>query len=283
MTQTDPLPTPSPGLPWYTRYGSPLVLVVGVITYVVVLLVMVSTDNINLFPTLLLVGAVTVPLSVLMLAYATDRPAPGSGAVLAFTAIAGGVIGTTTAGLLEYRTLKSLPWLGMLGVGAIEEAAKLLVPLLVLLVARRRTRGMGIVVGIASGAGFAVLETMGYGLSALIESRGNMAEVDGTLLLRGLLSPASHVAWTGLTVWALWRIGATPPVRHAVRDFVGCYLLAVLLHATWDGIDVPVVHVGVVVISLAILLTLILRSRPSREHGGTRDTVPGAPGRGFVE
>lgn len=275
MTQTSPVPAgaPAPSLPWYARFGSPLVLVVGVIAYVVVLEVMVSTDNINLFPTLLLVGAVTVPLSVLMFAYAIDRPAPGNGATVAFTAIAGGVIGTTTAGLLEYRTLKELPWLGMLGIGVIEEAAKLIVPLVVLLVAPRRTRGVGIVIGIASGAGFAVLETMGYGLVALIESKGDMAEVDGTLLLRGLLSPASHVAWTGMTVWALWRVGATPRVRHAVRDFVGCFVLAVLLHATWDGVDILVVHVGVVVISLAVLLTLILRSRHTRRHGG-----PAGPG-----
>jgi Predicted membrane protein len=280
MTQTSALPadSPAPSLPWYARFGSPLVLVVGVLAYVVVLQVMVSTDNINLFPTLLLVGAVTVPLSVLMFAYAIDRPAPGNGATVAFTAIAGGVIGTTTAGLLEYRTLKELPWLGMLGIGVIEEAAKLIVPLIVLLVARRRTRGMGIVIGIASGAGFAVLETMGYGLVALIESKGNMAEVDGTLLLRGLLSPASHVAWTGMTVWALWRVGATPHVRHAVRHFVGCFLLAVLLHATWDGVDVLAVHVGVVVISLAVLLTLILRSRHTRPDAGPAGLAEGSVG-----
>lgn len=278
MTPTFPSPrTPDPRttrLPWYARFGSPLVLLVGIATYVLVLQVMVATDNINLFPTLLLVGAVTVPLSVLMLAFALDRPAPGSGSVVAFTAIAGGIIGTTTAGLMEYRTLKELPWLGMLAVGFTEEAAKLIVPVAVLILARRRTRGMGIVIGIASGAGFAVLETMGYGLVALIGSKGNMAAVDGTLLLRGLLSPASHVAWTGMTVWALWRLGSRPPVRHALRHFVGCFVLAVLLHATWDGVDILAVHIGVVVVSLGILFTLILRSRHSRAPAGG---LPGEP------
>lgn len=277
----EPLPVPPTPvgrrrdrLPWYARFGSPLVLVVGVLTYLVVLEVMVSTDNVNLFPTLLLVGAVTVPLSVLMLAYASDPPAAGHGATVAFTAIAGGIIGTTTAGLLEYHTLKDLPWLGMLGVGVIEEAAKLIVPLLVLLVARGRTQGMGVVLGIASGAGFAVLETMGYGLTALIETRGDMALVDGTLLLRGLLSPAGHAAWTGLTVWALWRVGRTPPVRHAVRDFVGCFVLAALLHTAWDGLDVLALRIGVVVVSLAVLLALILGSR----HAAGRPDGPGTVG-----
>ena len=40
---------------------------------------------------------------------------------------------------------------------------------------------------------------MGYGFSALLAS-GSLAEVEQTLLLRALLSPAGHVAWTGLTV-----------------------------------------------------------------------------------
>ena len=234
---------------------------VGIITYIVVLEVMVSTQNINLFPTLLLVGSVTVPLSVLMLAYAKDRPAVGHGGTVAFTAIAGGVIGTTTAGLLEYQSLRALPWLGVLAVGFIEEAAKMIVPVIVFLVLGHRTRGLGIVIGIASGAGFAVLETMGYGLVTLIESKGNIGAVDSTLLLRGLLSPAGHVAWAGLTVWALWRLGADPRPRHALRDLVGCYLLAVVLHTSWDGVDLLSVHIGVVVVSLAVLLVLILRSR----------------------
>lgn len=249
------------GRPWYVRHGAFLVLVVGVATYVVVLRVMVSTQNINLFPTLLLVGSVTVPLSVLMLAYTKDRPAVGHGGAVAFTAIAGGVIGTTTAGLLEYQSLHRLPWMGVLAVGFIEEAAKMIVPLVVFLALGRRTRGLGIVIGIASGAGFAVLETMGYGLVALIESKGDIGAVDGTLLLRGLLSPAGHVAWTGLTVWALWRLGADPRPRHAVRDLIGCYLLAVVLHTAWDGVDLLPVHIGVVVVSLALLFVLILRSR----------------------
>ena len=65
------------------------------------------------------------------------------------------------------------------------------------------------IIGVASGMGFATLETMGYGFSALLSS-GNLAEVDQTLLLRALLSPAGHVAWTGLTAAALWSIPASP-------------------------------------------------------------------------
>ena len=40
------------------------VLVLGVVAYVVVLNVMVSTRNLNFFPSLLLLGAVTVPMTI---------------------------------------------------------------------------------------------------------------------------------------------------------------------------------------------------------------------------
>lgn len=252
-------------LPWYGRLGAPLVLVVGVVAYIIVLQVMVSTQNLNLFPTLLLVGAVTVPASVLLLALAVDRPAQGHGAMIAITAIAGGIVGTTSAGLLEYRALAALPWLGMVAVGFIEEAVKLIVPLIIFITARRRTEGLGVVLGIASGTGFAVLETMGYGFTALLTSHGNVADVDSTLLLRALLAPAGHVAWTGMTVWALWRAGNRPRRRHPVLVVVGAYLLAVILHATWDGAgsNLPV-HVATAAVSVAILVVLIVVSRGRR-------------------
>lgn len=104
--------------------------------------------------------------------------------------------------------------------------------------------------------GFATLETMGYGFSVLLAG-GNVAAVDETLLLRALLSPAGHVAWTGLTTAALW---AVPSSRHkglATLRAVGVFLAAVLLHAAWDGFNSLWVHVVVGTISfVALLLTI---------------------------
>lgn len=54
----------------------------------------------------------------------------------------------------------------MLGVAVIEEAAKLIVPFLVLLILPNSDRQAGVMIGIASGAGSATLETMGYGATA---------------------------------------------------------------------------------------------------------------------
>lgn len=249
-------------LPWYGRWGAPLTLVLGVAAYLVVLQVMLDTQNLNLFPTLLVVGAVTVPTAVLLVAVAVDEPAQRHGGLIFITAVAGGIVGTTSAGMLEYSTLRAMPWLGVVAVAVIEEAVKLIVPVLIFWSGRRHTAGLGAVLGIASGAGFAVLETMGYGLTALIASQGNVAVVDQTLLLRALLAPAGHVAWTGMTAWAMWRLGEHPRPRHAVWTFVGCYVLAVVLHATWDAASSSLLaHVSTAVLSIVILVGLIIASR----------------------
>lgn len=252
------MPGMTPRVPWYSRLASPLILVAGIVGYAVVLQALVTTQNPNLFPTLLLIGAVTVPLAVLVLVYGLERQPTGHAGLVALTAIVGGAIGTTSAGVLEYSTLKAMPWLGMLAVGVIEESVKLIVPVIIYLVARRRTEGLGVVLGVASGTGFAVLETMGYGFTTFVESRGDVAAVDQTLLLRAMLSPAGHVAWTGLAAWALWRLGDRPRHRHARLAMALTFVAVVLLHATWDASDVVLVHVGVAVISVCALFGAVI-------------------------
>jgi protease PrsW len=167
------------------------------------------------------------------------------------------------AGTLEYDALHRLGALPMLAVGLIEEGAKLIVPLLVLLVTRHRSPRAGVIIGVASGMGFATLETMGYGFSALLSS-GKLVAVEQTLLLRALLSPAGHVAWTGLTAAALWAVASSARKGRAVLRLVGVFVAAVLLHAAWDGFNSLWVHVVVGGVSFAALLVAIRRAhRPA--------------------
>jgi RsiW-degrading membrane proteinase PrsW (M82 family) len=267
MTTTNTV-TPHRGVRRFAWVGA---LVAGVGTYAVVLSVMVSTQNLNFFPSLLLVGAITVPLSVLIFALTGGRTNPPGGWLVAATAISGGVIGTVTAGVLEFRAVERLGAGSILLVGFIEEAAKLVVPLVVLLATRPRDPRAGVVIGIASGMGFAVLETMGYGFQELLRAR-SVAAVDDTLLLRALLSPAGHVAWTGLTVAMLWRIPSARRKGRALLAFAGAYLLAVVLHTLWDASSNLVVHVVVVVVSVTLLLVLVHRTHT--QHRGVGLAAP---------
>lgn len=242
-----------------------LVLVGGFVLFEAVRHVLISTQNPNLVPSLILLGAAVVPAAFVTFVYSLRLEFGVGGGVVALVAAVGGVVGVVTAGLLEYDTLRGLGTLPMVAVGLIEEAAKLIAPVVVVLVTRHRHRADGLLVGVAAGAGFAALETMGYGFVTLIQSSGNLAAVDGVLLLRGILSPAAHMAWTGLTAAALWQAARRGWHAAAVWRFLGVYAVAVALHTTWDSVGTTLVYAVLAALSLGLLT--VTAYRLSRREG----------------
>jgi RsiW-degrading membrane proteinase PrsW (M82 family) len=258
-----------------------IVLVVGLALFIALNQVLVTTQNPNLVPSLILLGAAVVPAA--FVAFIAGRRfvfGVGTG-VVALTAFVGGVVGVVTAGLLEFDVLRSLGVMPMLAVGLIEEAAKLIGPVAVLIFVRHRQPADGLLVGVASGAGFAALETMGYAFVTLVKSGGNILAADAVLLLRGVLSPAAHMAWTGLTAAALFAAAAQGWHARAVGRFLGVYLVAVLLHTTWDSAGSPVVYAVLAAISLGLLTytahRLAVADRAGRPAGSMSFGGPAHP------
>ena len=105
----------------------------------------------------------------------------------------------------------------------------------------------------AAGAGFAALETMGYAFTTLLSSSGSITDTVDTLLLRGFLSPAGHMSWTGVTAAALYIAAIGRGQRRRGLRFVGTFVLAVALHALWDS---QTSVVGTAVIAVVSLLAL---------------------------
>ena len=107
-------------------------------------------------------------------------------------------------------------------------------PLVFYFLGRYRSEAAGIVLGVATAMGFAALETMGYGFTSLLLSKGNLSVLDGVLLARGLMSPAGHAAWTGLVCAVPWR--ERLKVGYATFNWRvgGAFATAVILHALWD-------------------------------------------------
>lgn len=245
------------------------VLVVGLVLYVIVLRTLVHTQNPNFVPSLILLGATVIPLAFLTFAQARSGRWQVPASALVVAAFFGGVIGTVVAGTLEYNTLRGLGMLPMVLVAIIEEAAKLIVPVALLfsILARheRRLPSDGLIIGVASGMGFAALETMGYGFTALLASKGNIGAVEQTLFLRGLTSPAGHTAWTGLTAGALWAFIATPSGRRFLA-FLGTFAGAVVLHTCWDSFGGLVTYLILAAISLGWLFLALARYRTFSEH-----------------
>jgi RsiW-degrading membrane proteinase PrsW (M82 family) len=246
------------------RLGWVGVLVIGLALYFLVLRTLVETQNPNLVPAVIMLGASTVPAAFLTFAQARTGQWQVPGPVLVMTAFFGGIVGLIVAGTLEFDAMRDLGTLPMLFVALIEETAKLVVPLLVLCtVLIRRKRRMpsdGLVIGIASGMGFAALETMGYAFTALLESNGNVGALEQTLLVRGLMSPAGHTAWTGLTCGALWLLASAPSMRHALA-FLGTFVGAVALHTAWDTFGTVVAYAILALLSLGWLVLRLRRYR----------------------
>ena len=229
---------------------------------------LVETGNPNFLPALILLGAAVIPAAFVVFVYGRRLAYDVSGALLAFTALVGGVVGVVLAGVWEYHTLVGLGSMPTLTVGFAEETAKLIVPAAVLLFVGYRGAANGLLLGVASGAGFAALETMGYAFVTLIQTRGDLGTVNGLLLVRGLLAPAAHMAWTGLAAAALWEAATRGWQARALLRFVVVYLIAVGLHATWD-----IVHTGVAYIVLACIgLGLLTATTHHLAREGNRGT-----------
>jgi protease PrsW len=239
-------------------------LAYGLGLYVVVTAATAATDNVHLVPSVLMLGALLVPVTFVV--YVFERLDVGVDLLpsLATCFVVGGLVGTAAAALLEYETLRGLGVLPMLAVGLIEESVKLAIPLVLFVRKRFLDPSAGLLFGVAAGMGFASFESMGYGLVELIQSHGRLGPTETLLAVRGLASPAGHAAWTGLVCAALWRARARGPRARAWTPVVAAFCVAVLLHTLWDLTDSSALRVGVAAVSIALLAIQLRVVRPGR-------------------
>jgi len=270
------------------RKGWLQVLIAGIILFIAMEQTFILTGNINLFPAVLLLGALTIPLSFVVYIFSRERKldlgihAESPLVLVGVAFLAGGIIGVISASLLEYRALSQLNLTSLISVGLIEETGKLVVPLVVFIRGRYRTEIDGILVGVATGMGFAALETMGYGLVSFVQSSGNTSILEQVLLIRGLFSPVGHAAWTGFICAVLWRERIKRRGAKSVLLVIGAFLIAVLLHFMWNfssflssassGISILGVA-GTLIIAALSLTFLILRIRESRKYSVIVESV----------
>jgi RsiW-degrading membrane proteinase PrsW (M82 family) len=266
---------------FYKRRKWPWVLIVGILLFVAADQALRFTGNPNFFPTVLLLGSFTVPVTFVTYIYERERrldthtESPLLAATLCF--LVGGAVGVVAAGVVEFETLKSLSAPGLLGVGAIEEAAKLIFPVGLFLWGRYRSEMDGILFGVAAGMGFASLETMGYGLVSFIKAGGDINVLDQVLLVRGLLSPVGHAAWTGLVCAVLWRERQRKKRGRFVLAAFIVFIVAVVLHTLWDlsnslagstTASMVFALLGNLAVAGVSLTLLIRRLRESRRFSG---------------
>ena len=200
-----------------------------------------TSGNPNLIPTVLLIGAFLVPVTYVVYLYERGALYDVPITTVALTFFYGGFLGVIAASILE-QDIAGFGLLSLLAVALSEEFAK---PLGVLWLIRRQDYAdelHGLVLGGAAGMGFAALETMGYGFTYLVLSRGNLDVLGQVLLTRGLLAPLAHGTWSAIVVGTIWRERTRG--RWLTGRTVRGFGVAVLLHALWDitapfPIDLP--------------------------------------------
>jgi RsiW-degrading membrane proteinase PrsW (M82 family) len=216
------------------RYLWLKILASGVVLFILLERALAATDSINYIPSLLVVGTFTVPLAFVAFLYTRNKTPHVSASSLLVCVVWGGIMGTVLAGVIEYHTLLHLGVLPTVFVGLIEEATKLIVPAWLIFGRNTYSEVDSIVIGATVGAGFAALESMGYGLIALLLTGGDITATTEVLLVRALMAPAAHIAWTALAADALWHVRQRAS-SHAMRRLAYTFSGVVLLHALWDS------------------------------------------------
>ncbi len=159
-------------------------------------------------------------------------------------------------------------WLAVVVAPMTEELAKGL--FLVLVVWLRRAQLHGVVDGVVyagrAGIGFAFTEDVLYYSSALTD--GGPTELAALAVVRGLFSPFAHPLFTSAIGVGL-GVAVTARSREAriLAPLLG-YLVAVLLHATWNGSTMVaegrgflLAYLVVMLPALAVLVVLATRAR----------------------
>jgi RsiW-degrading membrane proteinase PrsW (M82 family) len=254
--------------PWFQ------ILLIGIVLFIACEEALRITKNPNFFPTVILLGAFTVPVAFIVYFYEHVKHREISMPLLTGSFVVGGAIGIIAAGFLEYGTLRNLGIGSLFGVAFIEEFVKLIFPLVLFIQWRYRHEADGLLFGLSTGMGFAALETMGYGLVSLLQSQGSINVLDQVLLIRGFLSPAGHAAWTGFFCAVLWRERERKGHININWKVIGAFLLAVALHAMWDIINslgaqttsrFVMIIIGNVIVAGIGLTMVILRYREAKK------------------
>ena len=218
---------------WPFRRTSARILVGGTLIFFLLVALIRGLGSRTDIPIVIIVGAFVVPVAFVSYVYEREPGRDIPSVVVALCLFWGGALGVSVAATVEYATLRSLGAADMFAVGVIEESAKLIFPLLIYFHGRYCSQADGVIFGVAAGMGFAALETIGYGFAAA-QSSGGIGEVETTLIVRGLLSPAGHGAWTGLVCAVLWREREKAGRRIINLPVAAAFTAAVLFHAFWD-------------------------------------------------
>jgi RsiW-degrading membrane proteinase PrsW (M82 family) len=293
---------PTPGRQRRRVLGPIVALVVFGISGLVVLGLVTTSIG----PVAVLVGAfcALAPVTVVVLAFQwVDRWEPEPPRTLLFAFLWGACVAALTALLINSSAALVLD--AVLGQGSgdvlgasvvapfVEEGVKGAFVVGLLIFRRREFDGVvdGVVYAGFVAAGFAFTENILYIGRAFAEdsdAMGQGAAVLTTLLLRGVLSPFAHPLFTAMTGIACGLAASRRTVPPRVALVLVGYLLAVLLHALWNGsatLGGGDVFLGVylfIMVPLFVGMTVLVVWQRRREQRTVREQLPAMAYAGWI-
>jgi RsiW-degrading membrane proteinase PrsW (M82 family) len=271
MIQAQPAPQAGDRIDRERRGWAPrwwVVFLSGLALWIASIIVTRVTRNLNMIPTVVLLGSFLVPVTAVVW-YVDHDPSPLLGPRRIFDAFAlGGLIGVLAVSLVEFWLL-TLGLLGTLAVGLSEEGVKALALLVLAWHLPAYSRRDGIVLGATVGFGFAALESSGYAFTSLLVVHGPVVALSLTSLvytefIRAVLAPFGHGLWTAIMGGVLFGAARGGHLR-LTWGVVLTYLGVSILHATYDTLASVPGYALVSVVGVAWLVYLWRRGRPVAE------------------
>lgn len=232
------------------------VFFIGFLLFFVGLGVLYVTQNPILFPTVILLGNFLIPVVFVSFLYENRQISrlPLANVILGF--LYGGALGVFIASVLESFLISEFIFFTAFVVGLIEELAKILPLFLIARNLKHNIQLNGIILGVAIGMGFAALESTGYSFIAFLTTEGNLTLAVGLLILRGLLSPAAHGAWTGILAGVIFR--ESKPFSYRIDLLVLLTYIGVsVLHGLWNGLPLILTRFFPLALS-SVLITVVI-------------------------
>ena len=247
--------------PWlFARVG-----VVMLIAYLLIYLCVKMFGNINAVPGVIMLGAFTVPFSILVMIFEINAPRNVSFFDTLKIFFVGGCLSLLTT-MIIYQFTGSIEseYIDAIIIGIIEEAGKFIVVAFFISKTRKcRYVLNGLLIGAAVGAGFAAFESAGYAFQCLLYY--GYEDMIHNIVMRSLLSPGGHVAWAAVEGAAIMLSLDGKPFEWSVlaeKRFLLLTVFCVVMHAIWDmpfSLPFYLKHITLIVVIWMIVLIMINR------------------------
>jgi RsiW-degrading membrane proteinase PrsW (M82 family) len=253
-------------------------LMASILVFFIFMTMFYGTGNQKIIPGIMILGSFSVPLATLIFFFEMNTPRNVSMYRVLLFVFAGGAVSLLFTLIINAMTGLSAV-LGAGAAGITEETAK--VATVIFLLSRLPEnhypyRLNALLFGAAVGTGFAAFESAGYAMQFGL-ANNSVSTMVNVIVLRALLTPLCHIAWTAITSAAYWNAR-----RHyssafdAIKSptFLKLFAAPVLLHFTWNTFGTFWLYAILGFIAWVIIISLVQSGLKDIQSELHRNHVP---------